>query len=391
MKKMNYPCTGKVSTDGFSRFFDLEMGEARRNISLFTQELGQRFAFKNACLVNSGSSANLVAALALAQTIRKEGRPLRAVTAGLTFPTTLSALLLAGFDVRVADTEKDGFNLCPDALTKLCHDFKPTLVCVTHFLGFPARMGEIKNIAQEYDALILQDACETMDLKDDTGLPMHRHGDITTWSFYHPHHLSSYGGGAVICVDDDMHRLCDSISHWGRACTCHIDPASCAAPEGFSHNFTYVNIGINVEMSELNACFGRFQLKMWDDIERKRKTNYKILFDMLSDCSNAKTYAADPAQGSPFVFPIMLDGPAASVIETLAKSGIECRSLMGGAIIAQPAYRHIQHDGCQNALDISGRSFFVGVHQTLAREDIRHVGSKIWECLVQRKHKSLAV
>ena len=338
--------------------------------------------------MNSGSSANLVAALALAQQLQKENRPLRAITAAFTFPTTLSSLLIAGFDVQVVDTEENGFNLCPDALRKACHNFPPTLICVTHFLGFPAKIDEIKSIANQYKALILQDACETMDLKDNSKTPIHKLGDITTWSFYHPHHLSSYGGGAVICPNYNLHKLCDSIAHWGRACTCHLDPESCKAPKGFGHNFTYVNLGVNIEISEVNACFGRFQLQRWDDIEKKRKENYQILYNAISD-SSSTVYPQAELQGSPFVFPVTVNPYAQDIIQTLTDKGIECRSLMGGAIIDQPAYQHILHDGCKNARSMSQNSFFVGIHQTLSTEHVQHVAKAIKESL--RSLKSEAV
>ena len=111
--------------------------------------------------------------------------------------------------------------------------------------------------------------------------PLHEYGDISTWSFYHPHHLSSFGGGAVSSPHPDWQRLTESITHWGRECTCHFNPSICKAPEGMHHNFYYSRYGHNLEMSELNACFARFQLKDWEEMEGRRMKYYSILYSAL--------------------------------------------------------------------------------------------------------------
>ncbi|MDR0535188.1 MAG: DegT/DnrJ/EryC1/StrS family aminotransferase [Puniceicoccales bacterium] len=375
-KKYRYPCTRKVTIDGFAAFLEANIATSRQNINDFANELGARFGAGKMTLVNSGSSANLVAALTLAEQLKAEGRPLAAFASAYTFPTTLSALLMAGFSIRLLDTEADGFNLCPLALEKAFSRHPATLVCVTHFLGFPAKMAVLAPIARKNGAKILQDACETMNLRTTDGKPMHTLGDMTTWSFYHPHHLSSYGGGAAISNETATHELADSIAHWGRACTCHINPSTCRAPAGFSHNFTYLRPGLNVEMSELNACFGRFQLRQWDAMEQARKERYATLYDALSGLSGITVYPADEKQGSPFVFPITCNGmDAAKAVEKLGTLGMECRSLMGGAMTEQPAFKALPNDGNANAKTMARGSFFVGIHQTLPLDDVRDMAS----------------
>jgi len=85
--------------------------------------------------------------------------------------------------------------------------------------------------------------------------------------FLPPHHLSTYGGGAIIAPDLEWHDRLESIVHWGRECMCHYAPERCKAPEGMHHHFSYARPGFNLEMSELNACFGRFQLRGWKEQE----------------------------------------------------------------------------------------------------------------------------
>jgi CDP-6-deoxy-D-xylo-4-hexulose-3-dehydrase len=340
------------------------------------RELGESFGAGRVVLTNSGSSANLAAATALAESCPSGGE---AVVAGFTFPTTASALLSAGFALKVVDTEPGGFGMDPEALRRAIGP-RTRVVGLTHFLGFAARLEEVAAICRGRGLLLLQDACETMDLVVGDR-PAHARGTLTTWSFYHPHHLSAFGGGAVVAPDDDWGRRLESIIHWGRACTCHDDPASCEAPPGMDHNFWYVRRGYNLEMSELNACFGRFQLRTWPDQERLRRRHYRILWEALEGLPGVATYPATPGSGSPFVFPVTVaaEGDVRALAARLAARGVEVRSLMGGAITHQPAYRDLPHDGLRECRATASRSFFVGIHQTLDDADVRAVAAILRE------------
>jgi CDP-6-deoxy-D-xylo-4-hexulose-3-dehydrase len=379
MSRYRYPCTGHTPVDGFGLFLAEHLGEPRANLQAFERELCASFRAGHAVLTNSGSSATLAAAVALAEECRPGDE---AVVAGFTFPTTASALLTAGFGLRVVDTERDGFGMDPEALRQAIGP-RTRLVCLTHFLGFPAQLEEITAICRESRLLLLQDACETMDLVV-CGRPAHAAGTLTTWSFYHPHHLSSFGGGAVVVPDDAWRQRVESIVHWGRACTCHADPDTCQAPPGMDHNFWYVRRGYNLEMSELNACFGRFQLRTWSEQERARQQHYQILWEALQELPGVVTYPAPSGSGSPFVFPVTrLNGDVPELANRLAVRGVEVRSLMGGAITGQPAYRGLPHDGLPRCRSMSVRSFFVGIHQTLPADDVRAVGSILREEFIQ--------
>jgi dTDP-4-amino-4,6-dideoxygalactose transaminase len=375
MSQFRYPCTGRVTHQGFIPFLEQNLGTSRRNLQAFAVELKAKFGAQYISLVNSGSSANLASALAIST---KNIAGSQALTAGFSFPTTVSSLLSAGLTVTVVDTEAGGFSIDPEAVRRA---IRPTtkLLCITHFLGFPADLDTLIGIAKDYDLFVIQDACETMDLRID-GTPAHLRGDLTTWSFYHPHHLPSFGGGAVICANQEWFRLIESITHWGRECTCHFDPQLCSAPEGMDHNFWYVREGHNLEMSELNACFGRFQLQYWEEYEQHRKRNYQLLYESLRDCPEIKVYDAPINSGSPFVFPITtLKVPVSGLTKRLMDRGVEVRSLMGGAITRQPAYKGLEHDGLANCNDLANRSFFVGIHQTLPEEDVATVAAIIRE------------
>jgi CDP-6-deoxy-D-xylo-4-hexulose-3-dehydrase len=375
MQAFRYPCTGHVSHTGFGSFLERELGPPRANLHAFARELGQTFGAEHLTLVNSGSSANLASALALAE---RTGAGAHAITAGFTFSTTLAALKIAGFSVTVVDTLPDGFTIDPEAIRRSLRG-QTRLLCVTHFLGFPADMQAIGALADEHRLFILQDACEAMDLRSG-GMPTHRHGTLTTWSFYHPHHLPAYGGGAILCPDAEWRRQIESITHWGRGCTCHYDADLCSMPEDPSHAFTYLRPGLNLDLSELNACFGRWQLAQWAEIERRRMGHYAILYEALASCPSVRVYPCPRDNGSPSVFPLtLIRGEVPDLAERLARCGVEIRSLMGGTITDQPAYRHVPHDGLVHCRALSQASFFVGIHQTLPEEDVRQVAAILAE------------
>jgi CDP-6-deoxy-D-xylo-4-hexulose-3-dehydrase len=370
--KARYPTTGRVFVEGFPDFLERNLSASRHNLKLFAEELSAAFGPQYITLVNSGSSANLIAA-SMAKERMGGGH---AIVSGFTFPTTLSSLIQAGFEVTLVDVEKDGFNLDPQAVERAIRpDTK--VVVVTHFLGFPAAIDRLFAITNKHGIMMIQDACETMAIRIN-GKKAYEFGGLTTWSFYHPHHLSAYGGGAVISNSEDDFLLAESLSHWGRACSCHVNKEKCKAPHGRNHNFWYERLGYNLELSELNAAFGRYQLQTFVDQEKMRILHYQILFDALKENQRVKVYPLILNSGiSAFVFPITLKAgqKIESIATKLAQFGVEIRSLMGGSIADHAAFQSLSHDGLANTREMGSTSFFVGIHQTLSTADVRAVAN----------------
>ena len=374
--KLQCPCTGHVDTDGFAKFLASELRESRHNLRALSDELKQTLAAPFVTLVNSGSSANLTAAIMVKQ--RCQGRR-RVLMAGFSFPTTIASFTLLGFDVQLVDTESGGFNLDPEALNAVL-DGNVAAVVVTHFLGFPAQLSRIATATRAHGALLVQDACETMGLRvDDASL--YHFGDVVTHSFYHPHHLSSFGGGAVVVNTLERHDHIQSIIHWGRACRCHYDAGRCEAPDGLDHNFWYQREGVNVEMSELNACFARWQLQSWPTQEARRWEHWRIWENALVGVPDVATWRASE-NVSPFVFPISIAPERfTAVTREILANGVEVRSLMGGAMHLHPAYQFLAHGKLKHCEAMGTRSFFVGLHQTLRTEQVHRAAAIVRQVL----------
>jgi len=376
--KPTYPCTGRTSIDGFDAFLKQELKDSRANIKKLTSELGLITGDACVTLVNSGSSANLTTAILVKE---RCGQRKRVLMAGFSFPTTISSYTLLGFNVQLVDNEVDGFNLDPESLGQVIGDDVAAVV-VTHFLGFPAKLERISAMCQAAGAMLVQDACETMDLKAD-GRSIYEYGDVVTHSFYHPHHLSAFGGGVVATRSKELYDQLQSIVHWGRECRCHYDPTSCTAPHGLNHNFWYVREGVNLELSELNACFARWQLRSWDQQESLRWEHWRTWATALAGLEGVQTWPAKQ-NISPFVIPIAIEPIRfSSVTDRIQQAGVEVRSLMGGAIHRHPAYRHLAHGRLSNCEHIGRRSFFVGIHQTLTRQQVVEASTIVRRVLSQ--------
>ena len=369
-----YPLSGPVDSSGFTAFLASELGMEGANVRRFTAELCDAFGAERLTLVNSGASAALAAALALAE---QTGRG-HAVASGFTSPATLSALLAAGFEVSLVDTEPDGFNLDLEAVAAAVGP-STRLICVNHFLGFPADIDEVHELAGRLGLLVLQDCSQSMDLRVGGG-PAHLRGTLATWSFDHGDHLSAYGGGAVVCPDEDWHRRVESLTHRGLACTCHTERLDCLAPPGNEHATWCDRPGFGLQMSELNAVFGRYQLRSFREQEDRRRRHYRTLYDFLHGHTALRLWPAPEESGSPAYFPVQVrEGDPEDIAARLRAREVEVRSLETAVACGQPAFRNLAHDGLERCTALASSTFVVGIHQTLRDEEMAAVARLVNE------------
>lgn len=369
MSKYKYPSTGHIEMKGFGEFLEGNIGGSRKNIKSFASRLRLKLNARHISLTNSGSSANLAAISATKRYISDGDEVL---IAGFTFPTVVSAILFNCLIPVVVDTEKDGFNIDIESIEKMISP-KTKVLLVTHFLGFIVDMRHIAKIAKKHNLYLIQDCCETFDANFD-GKKLSEYGDICTFSFYHPHHLSSYGGGAITVNSPALYEHIESLIHWGRECKCHYSD-HCVAPKGIRHNFYYTNQGFNLEISELNAAFGNYQLQRWEQIENKRKQNYERYYNFFVRFPFFNVKPPEEKQCSPFVFPIIIkdEAPfkAPEITNYLLERGIEVRDFMGGSAVFQPAFTDkLKYSDITNCIKVSKKGFFLGIHQAIPDKQI---------------------
>ncbi len=380
---------GPPKNTGFPEFLAERMGAPGVNLRAFREDVQAILRSAHLTLVDSGASASLVAALTLAERCgipfhRGGERPAkhRALASGFAHPSMISALFLAGFDVTLVDTEKDGFNVSPDAVASAITD-DVALVCVTHFLGFPARIDLVADAAAgKRVTWILQDASDTLGLRV-AGYPIHAWASLTTYSFDHERHLSTYGGGAIATDDKGLAIAVDSIATGGNACI-HDAPFyeedMCEAPPDPDHRASFTRMALSVPMSDLDASYGSWSLESQPSDQRRRAVHYGVFYETLSQHPKLAVYA-DPFSGStPFVFPIRVrSGDARPLAERLLARGVEVHTTRGGAIADQPAFARATHDGLPSCRAMTNACLVLSIHPSLKTEDVEQVAEIVAE------------
>ncbi len=359
----------------------------------FESELSAFIGAKHSLLVNSGSSANLVATSALCspqvQNRLKPGDEV--VTPAATFPTTLNPIIQNNLVPVFADIELGTYNINPELLEKCISD-KTKAIIVPHTLGNPNDMDVVMELVEKHKLFLIEDACDALGTKWG-GKYVGTFGDFGTLSFYPAHHITMGEGGAVFTSSPSLSKIAESVRDWGRACWCKPGEPN---PDGtcgmrfrfklagipFDHKYMYSNIGYNLKPTDLQAAIGVAQLKKLPEFVKKRKHNFKILYDALS---NYEKFLILPkwhgkADVSWFAFPITVnEGVGFSrneLTQHLEKALIETRPVFAGNILLHPAYKEIKKRTVGN-LDNSTRivkdSFFIGVYPGITDEMLDYV------------------
>ncbi len=394
---LRYPAMGPLKSQGFPAFLGERLGAPGVHLRSFGDDLSSLLRTNRLCLVDSGASANLVAALVLAShcglpfgAARGElPKKRRALASGFSHPSTLSALHLAGFDVSLVDTEEGGFGISPEAVKRALEGERGedvAVVCVTHFLGFPARIDLVADIAAaKHVAWTLQDACDTLGLHI-AGYPIHAWATFTTYALDPESHLAAYGGGAIATDDGGLFEECETVSHLGRPLVPapavfgdeeDLEPEKHLVP---AREPLAAREGLGVEMSDLDACYGLFALESAPSSARRRAVHYGVFYETLSQHPKL-IVTADPFNGSsPYVFPVRVrSGDARAFHERLTARGIEVRSAIAGSIVDHPAFAGIAHDGLVNCKKTLAATVVLSIHPSLPTEDVEAVAELVAE------------
>lgn len=366
---------------------------AGRHADAFEREFADFLGIKESLLVNSGSSANLVAMSALTSPKLKDRRLKpgdEVLTVASAFPTTVAPIIQNHLVPVFVDVDLGGYNAIPDQLEKGLSRRTKALF-LAHTLGNPFDLDYVMDLARRKQLWIIEDNCDALGSRfadQWTGT----FGDLATVSFYPPHHMTMGEGGCVITRDPDLAKIARSFRDWGRDCHCRSgEDNSCGVrfsqrfgdmPKGYDHKFIYTHIGYNLKLTDMQAAVGRAQLKKLTSFIQKRKENFKLLYDGLKKYEDRIILPKCSHRSEPSWFGFIitvLDGQAFSRIELvrfLNEHKIHTRNLFAGNLLRQPAFVDIQHrvvGRLVNTDKIMNDTFFIGVYPGIGKAEIDYV------------------
>ena len=338
-----------------------------------------------ALLVNSGSSANLLAFLALTSPLLGDRRIRRGdevITVAAGFPTTVSPILQYGAIPVFVDVERSTANVDPSRLEGALSG-RTRAVMLAHTLGNPFHVAAVKEFCDRHDLWLIEDNCDALGSRYD-GRLTGTWGDVGTSSFYPPHHMTTGEGGAVYTADPLLHRILLSMRDWGRDCTCppgvdnrcgkRFSGQFGTLPRGYDHKYVYRHFGCNLKMTDLQAAVGCAQLEKLPEFVRKRKENFHVLREGLAGVPHLGYLSCYPeSDPSYFGFLIMVEPDAPftrnELVAHLEGSGVQTRNLFAGNLLRHPCFETLREgvdyrvSGSLEQTDfLMNQAFWIGVY-----------------------------
>jgi CDP-6-deoxy-D-xylo-4-hexulose-3-dehydrase len=380
---------------------------ASRYSDQFETEFAEFFGLSNAFLVNSGSSANLVAISALTspklgERRLKPGDEVLTVAAG--FPTTLAPIVQNRLTPVFMDVNLGDYTVIPERLEEAIGP-KTRAVMMAHTMGVPFDLDTVMRLAKAHDLWVVEDNCDALGSRY-RGRLTGAFGDLSTVSFYPAHHITMGEGGCVLTNSEELGRIVRSIRDWGRDCYCAGgENNTCGKrfsqqfgnlPFGYDHKYVYTHIGYNLKVTDMQAAVGVAQLAKLENFIARRKANFQKLYAMLETYQDRLILPRATPNSDPswFGFIITVREQAGFTRNDLTRflevNHIETRNLFSGNLLRQPAFMTIEHrvvGDLTNTDIITGRTFFIGVYPGIDDGQIEYVGS-VFERFMQGERAS---
>jgi CDP-6-deoxy-D-xylo-4-hexulose-3-dehydrase len=359
----------------------------------FEREFARFFGRRDAILVNSGSSADLVALTTLTSSklgdrALKPGDEVITVAAG--FPTTVNPIIQNRLIPVFLDVHVPTYNI---DVTQLEEALSPRTraIMVAHTLGNPFNLAAVTAFANRHNLWLVEDCCDAVGSLYD-GKQVGTFGDLATVSFYPAHHMTMGEGGCVLTDKPMLRTIAESFRDWGRDCWCEPGKDNTCGkrfkwelgtlPCGYDHKYTYSHIGYNLKVTDMQAAIGVAQLQKLPGFIEARRNNFRLLCEGLRDLEDFFILPEATANSDPswFGFPIGMRAGAPlsrdQVTQHLEQHKIATRLLFGGNLVRQPAYRDIEKrviGDLPNSDFVMNNVFWIGVYPGLDRERIDYV------------------
>ena len=359
----------------------------------FEKEFARWFGIRECVLVNSGSSANLLAVAAL--TSPKLGdRRLEpgdeVITLAAGFPTTVNPIIQNNLVPVFIDVTVPTYNVDVMQLEQ-AYSPRTRALFFAHTLGNPFDLDAVKGFAARHDLWLIEDSCDAVGAMYD-GRKVGTFGDLATTSFYPAHHVTMGEGGSVLMEKPLLRTLVESFRDWGRDCWCapgkdntcgkRFDWQLGELPCGYDHKYTYSHIGYNLKLTDMQAAVGVGQLRKLEGFIDARRRNFASLREGLRDLEEFFILPEATARSEPswFGFPIAVRTSAPftrnRVIFELEKRKIATRLLFGGNLVRQPAYQNVVHRvaaALTNTDFIMNQVFWIGVYPGITAAMLEYV------------------
>lgn len=388
-----------LTTGRFSEEFEKE----------FAKWIGVRYAH----LVNSGSSANLIAFMTLTAPELGERQIRRGdevITVACSFPTTVAPIIQYGAVPVFVDVTVPQYNINVDLLEEALSE-KTKAVMIAHTLGNPFDLAAVKKFCDKHQLWLVEDNCDALGTEytiDGETRFTGTWGDIGTSSFYPPHHMTMGEGGCVYTNDPLLHRLILSYRDWGRDCICpsghdnfcghRFDGQYGELPQGYDHKYVYSHLGYNLKVTDMQAAVGCEQLKKFPSFIERRRHNHDRLYKAL-ECVNDKVILPEAAENSrPSWFGFLISIRPESglrrndVTGYIENHNVQTRLLFSGNLIKHPCFDQIRGTGAYRVAGslemtdyIMNNSFWVGVYPGMTDEMIDYMAEIIIRAVSQKQ------
>lgn len=376
----------------------------------FEKKLSDYLEVKYCSLVNSGSSANLAAFMALTSPLLGERQIKRGdevITVAAGFPTTVTPMIQYGAVPVFVDVTIPQYNIDTDLLEE-AYSEKTKAVMLAHTLGNPFDLQKVKEFCEKYNLWLVEDNCDALGSKYRikgeerfTGTI----GDIGTSSFYPPHHMTMGEGGAVYTNNPLLHKIIQSFRDWGRDCICpsgrdnlcghRFDKQYGELPLGYDHKYVYSHFGYNLKATDMQAAIGCAQLLKFPSFVERRRHNFDRLKAALME-ANDQIILPDPCpESTPSWFGFLITCKEGvnrnKVVQYVESKGVQTRMLFAGNLTKHPCFDQMRarKEGYRIVGDLSNTdrimedTFWVGVYPGMSDEMIDYMAKTIKEALNQ--------